>query len=572
MRKKERFSAKKVLGFLLLLSMIMSMLPVAAFAEEEGTDGAISSLSFICGLAVGADEDWADISAERSFYNSGYKMLEPRIDLNDGAGGHYIFLGSKTTNNLGDPLITGLMIYKLDKEPGSVSDIKNISIKVDGKTYYPFTQGYGNSNLNLNQGTNGRPLYLFYTRDGVNEGAPLLQEIKTENKGGSRGYSKDYVCGYDGKAINENQDLNEGAGGDYLYLEAHYHKHRFRIEHDKTSHWYECKDCGFTTARKPHVYETADQADDGYWKNGDCSLCSQKCDQVNIEYQLADQCAGMGTISSEKETLYSYKDDGSYTACKGATAIPAEHHRFVRWEDAFGVVVSEDPTFVPEKPIGGWPARSVYTAVFEEEKDDLHKIVHKDDTQATSTTSAARLMPRLSKATNKTISIQWNKVKGADHYEIYAARCNSGGKKYKLKKIKTLSAAKTSFTYSRLKKGTYYKMVVKAVKKKKILAGSKLLHIATQGGRYTNVKALTLNRTRLSVKKGRTAKVTVKKTVLFEKNRKNSIHKKNYFVSGNPKIATVNSKGVIKGVKKGSCYIYTCAQDGVYQRVKVIVR
>lgn len=44
------------------------------------------------------------------------------------------------------------------------------------------------------------------------------------------------------------------------------------------------------------------------------------------------------------------------------------------------------------------------------------------------------------------------------------------------------------------------------------------------------------------------------------------------YESGNVSIATVSSKGVVKGVKKGACYIYAYAQNGVVKKVKVAVK
>jgi uncharacterized protein YjdB len=43
------------------------------------------------------------------------------------------------------------------------------------------------------------------------------------------------------------------------------------------------------------------------------------------------------------------------------------------------------------------------------------------------------------------------------------------------------------------------------------------------------------------------------------------------YASSNSKIATVSKKGVIKGRKKGKCFIYAYAQNGVCKRIKVTV-
>ena len=43
------------------------------------------------------------------------------------------------------------------------------------------------------------------------------------------------------------------------------------------------------------------------------------------------------------------------------------------------------------------------------------------------------------------------------------------------------------------------------------------------------------------------------------------------YESSNKKIATVSSKGVVKAKKKGNCYVYAYAQNGIYKRVKIVV-
>ena len=49
-------------------------------------------------------------------------------------------------------------------------------------------------------------------------------------------------------------------------------------------------------------------------------------------------------------------------------------------------------------------------------------------------------------------------------------------------------------------------------------------------------------------------------------------YRKIAFESGNTKIATVTNKGVIKGKKKGTCYVYVYAQNGISKKVKVTVK
>jgi uncharacterized protein YjdB len=44
------------------------------------------------------------------------------------------------------------------------------------------------------------------------------------------------------------------------------------------------------------------------------------------------------------------------------------------------------------------------------------------------------------------------------------------------------------------------------------------------------------------------------------------------YESTNPKVAKVSKKGVVTGKKKGSCYVYAYAQNGVFAKIKVTVK
>lgn len=53
------------------------------------------------------------------------------------------------------------------------------------------------------------------------------------------------------------------------------------------------------------------------------------------------------------------------------------------------------------------------------------------------------------------VKITWTTVKGADGYDLFFARCNHGGKKIALKKVKTIKKDKPlAWTKAKLKKGT----------------------------------------------------------------------------------------------------------------------
>ena len=59
----------------------------------------------------------------------------------------------------------------------------------------------------------------------------------------------------------------------------------------------------------------------------------------------------------------------------------------------------------------------------------------------------------------------------------------------------------------------------------------------------------------------------------MSKKKKMKIHIAKFrYESSNPKVATVSSKGKVKGKKKGTATIFVIAQNGVYKTVKVTVK
>lgn len=80
------------------------------------------------------------------------------------------------------------------------------------------------------------------------------------------------------------------------------------------------------------------------------------------------------------------------------------------------------------------------------------------------------------------------------------------------------------------------------------------------------VKKITLNKTSVTLNNNRTYKL--KKSI----SNKNAVYKAVQWKSTNTKIATVNSNGVVKGLKRGSCYVVATTMDGSKKSVKCKVR
>lgn len=170
--------------------------------------------------------------------------------------------------------------------------------------------------------------------------------------------------------------------------------------------------------------------------------------------------------------------------------------------------------------------------------------------------------------TKNKIAIKWNKLKKAKKYLVFGNKC---GKKNPYKLLATVKG--TSYTQSKLTKGTYYKYLVVAFDSKgKSISTSKTLHIATKGGKVCNFKTVTTaaKKNKVTLKKGKSFKLKAK-AIIENKKLEVRVHRKLKYESSNPKIATV-SGGKITGRKKGTCYVYVYAQSGAYKKIKVTVK
>lgn len=186
-------------------------------------------------------------------------------------------------------------------------------------------------------------------------------------------------------------------------------------------------------------------------------------------------------------------------------------------------------------------------------------------------TTFGLLCARQKKATKKSVTVKWNKLKKAKSYIVYGAKC--GTKKGQIppyKKIKTVKG--TSYTKKGLKKGVYFKFIIVALdKNKKVIASSKTVHIATKGGKVGNDKTVKVNKTKVTLKVKKTFKIKGKE-IAQSKKLKVKRHRKLRFESSDKKIAKVNGKGKVTAKKKGTAYIYVYAQNGLYKKVKITVK
>ena len=204
-----------------------------------------------------------------------------------------------------------------------------------------------------------------------------------------------------------------------------------------------------------------------------------------------------------------------------------------------------------------------------------------DEPTINKTTGFRRLRARSVKQTKTSVTLQWNIIKDADGYFVYGNRCNTGTKSYKYRKLATITGGDIStWTQKDLKKGTYYKYVVKAyrlVNGKKVVTDTSIsVHAVTGGGKYGNAKAVSVtqignkkNVSKITLKMGKTAQIKAKEV---KKDNKIERHRKLCYESSNTKVATVTPDGLIRATGKGTCTIWVYAQNGVYKTLKITVK
>ena len=176
-------------------------------------------------------------------------------------------------------------------------------------------------------------------------------------------------------------------------------------------------------------------------------------------------------------------------------------------------------------------------------------------------------------ATGTRIDLSWEKFSGATGYDVYWSYCTGKDEYNKLANdAKNLKYADKNLNNRREYK--YFTVAYKTVKGKKVYLGkTNVVHVAMVNAAKTNAVSITVNKKTVALAKGKTFKIV--KTVKLEDPKKkqlNHLLKNELYRTSNSKVATVSTAGVIKGVGKGTCYVYAFADNGVYAKIKVTVK
>ena len=202
-----------------------------------------------------------------------------------------------------------------------------------------------------------------------------------------------------------------------------------------------------------------------------------------------------------------------------------------------------------------------------------------DEPVINKTKGFGRLKVRSVNQTKTSITLEWSKLDGVDGYLVYGNRCNTSTKTYKYQKLATITNGRT-WTHKNLKKGIFYKYIVKAYKivdgKKVVTDTSASIHVITQGSKYGIARSVSVtkignkkNVSKITLKKGKTAQITAKE---IKKDKKIRHHRNLCYESSNTAVATVTPEGLLQAVGKGTCTIWVYAQNGVYAALTVTVK
>jgi hypothetical protein len=157
---------------------------------------------YISKLMVSSHDD-GDEEAIAKLLNEGYTDIVDK-ELNDGAGGNYIYLGMKRTADVNDAVYDIMLTNDVKKPESNINGFKPVS------------------DIDLNEDAGGKYIYLYEKRTPSVKGELPLQDIIIGGKNHTdyifvNGDKQFFAIG----AVNqdgEKQDVNQRAGGDYIYL------------------------------------------------------------------------------------------------------------------------------------------------------------------------------------------------------------------------------------------------------------------------------------------------------------------------------------------------------------------
>ena len=214
--------AKSIISAILCAAILLSCAPVLNLNLFGTQASAVSytkkhekeyyyapGTKFIANLVLGYSSKKAD-KAKAVITGVNYTVINK--DLNDGAGGNYIFLGYRSdtdpTNSIKD-----LRIRNANNQNNYTAPENKATYTAVGKTPISEAGKLGDGVVDLNMKAGGDYLYYFATKN-VLAGDPII-EIKIDTNTDISGYET--VKFLESANFNVIADANKGAKGDYIY-------------------------------------------------------------------------------------------------------------------------------------------------------------------------------------------------------------------------------------------------------------------------------------------------------------------------------------------------------------------
>lgn len=318
---------------IVLLFILSTMAFVSSWAE-----------TYISDVAVTACSKSGDIeSAKQALRNAGFLNIIHQ-DVNDGAGGHYIYIGYKTTTHPSEAIT--LLAVTTSTTNGTS---RYNSVRFNNKTYdmVPATR-CGNSNGDLSQGASGWYLYIYFSRSHAGD---IDEQMYTNlNVTGDRANGVPCYDILDGELRQKEYiaNLNRGHRGKDLFLNApkHYHSLEYAVG-DEETHYHRCKVCNAQRAESHTSQGSVSYDNNEHW--GTCSRCNgrigrkphtfERCSTSATEHsRVCSVCHFILRGNHQFGTCYAVDEDRHLSVCTDVMcgfSMEQPHN----WSDSSTVIV-----------------------------------------------------------------------------------------------------------------------------------------------------------------------------------------------------------------------------------------
>ena len=152
--------------------ILLSLFALLSFVQGAKADGYVTDIMTVSGSSNSVKNQYL----EQGWRNAG-------LDLNSGAGGAFVYLLYKTSNDNGSSGTPVTDVYLMIKD----SYPHDQTIKQGGRTYHLVTGGH-----DLNEGASGDYIYLYYTKEPFANGRKVTSLLVDENKEGAEGKNGNY--------------------------------------------------------------------------------------------------------------------------------------------------------------------------------------------------------------------------------------------------------------------------------------------------------------------------------------------------------------------------------------------